>query len=79
MKKHSHLNKLALAVLLMFCTIFAIPALAQTSTQGSITGTVFDNSGAVIPNATVKIVNGGTKSRPNVTRDGWWFFKAPVV
>jgi hypothetical protein len=40
--------------------IFAIGANAQLSGKGSITGTVADTSGAVIPNATVVATNGAT-------------------
>ncbi len=74
-----HVKRLAFAVVLMLVAALAIPAMAQTSTQGSITGTVFDNSGAVIPNATVKIINDGTNASSTVTSDGSGFFKAPLV
>jgi len=41
----------------------AAPALlAQTTTQGAIAGTVSDNTGAVLPNAVVKIVNDATNN-----------------
>ena len=40
--------------------IFAVGANAQLSGKGSITGTVADTSGAVIPNATVVATNGAT-------------------
>src|SRR5580700_5043908 len=39
--------------------VLSVPSLAQVS-GGSITGTVTDPTGAVIPNATVTIVNRGT-------------------
>ena len=44
---------------ILFLT-FAVGANAQLSGKGSITGTVADTSGAVIPNATVVATNGAT-------------------
>ncbi|MDP9050649.1 MAG: TonB-dependent receptor [Acidobacteriota bacterium] len=46
-------------LLAVFCIVEPIPALSQVS-GGSITGTITDPSGAVVPNATVSIVNRGT-------------------
>jgi len=40
--------------------LFAVAAFAQGGAHGAITGTVTDHSGAVIPNATVTIVNQDT-------------------
>ena len=47
---------LTVAVMLLF----AVAAFAQGGAHGAITGTVTDQSGAVIPNATVTIVNQDT-------------------
>ena len=57
---------LSLAALLLSC---ASTLLAQ-STFGSILGTVHDNSGAVIPGATVTLVNSGTSAKRTLTSDG---------
>ncbi len=51
-------SALLLAVALAFLTMPA--AFAQTSTTGSITGTVADPTGAVVPNATVTATSTGT-------------------
>ena len=55
------------------------PALAQSTTQGGIGGTVEDSTGAVIPNATVTILNNGTNSRAQLVSDQSGYFKAPLT
>ncbi|MGC2301303.1 MAG: carboxypeptidase regulatory-like domain-containing protein, partial [Acidobacteriaceae bacterium] len=57
----------------------ANPAAAQTTTEGAIAGTVFDASGAVIPNAAVVMRNVGTDETIRLTTDSSGFFKAPLV
>ncbi len=52
------------------------PALAQVS-GGSITGTVTDPTGAVIPGATVKIVNRGTGIEQTLTTTSAGLFNKP--
>jgi hypothetical protein len=49
--------------------LFAAPRLQSQSTFGTILGTVHDPSGAVIPGATVTIVNTGTSAQHLVTSD----------
>lgn len=46
------------------------PLLRAQSTFGSILGTVHDKSGAVIPGATVTLINSGTSSKRVLTSDG---------
>ena len=53
------------ACALAAATACATAALAQTN-RGAITGTVFDPSGAVLPGATVTIVNAGTNQEQRV-------------
>ncbi|MGH9787323.1 MAG: TonB-dependent receptor [Candidatus Acidiferrales bacterium] len=57
---------------LIFCLTAAIlllapPAGGQVFEKGSITGTVYDPSGAVVPNASVKIIHVATGSERDVT------------
>ena len=47
-----------LFVLALFCTSFVH---AQLSTRGTITGTVTDATGAVVPGATVTVTDEATK------------------
>jgi outer membrane receptor protein involved in Fe transport len=52
---------------------------AQTYTEGSIAGTVFDPNGAVVPNAAILIHNDGTNAEVHLTSDGSGYFKAPQL
>jgi hypothetical protein len=54
-------NGLPLWIACLFALVLStIPALAQTGGEGAIEGTVSDNTGAVIPNASVIATNVGT-------------------
>ena len=46
-----------LMILFLFFFVISKPAFPQSATSTSISGTVLDPSGAVVPNATVEIVN----------------------
>jgi hypothetical protein len=52
---------------------------AQTYTEGSIAGTVFDPTGAVVANAEIVIHNEGNNAEMRLTSDGSGFFKAPQL
>jgi len=67
-------NKLVSA--LAFLLLCAAPAVAQTYTEGSIAGTIFDPSGAVVPNAPITIHNDGTNVDAHLTTDGSGYYKA---
>lgn len=64
------------------CSVaLAVPGIgiAQNTTQGAISGTVFDATNAAIPNASVAIHNNGTNADLKLTSDGSGFFKAPAL
>ena len=63
-------------VMLLICGGYAA---AQTTTQGSITGTTFDATGAVVVHAVVKIVNNATNATTVLTSDSNGGFIAPLL
>jgi hypothetical protein len=54
-------TQLSLALICVYCLTTNLPA--QVSVAGSISGTVIDASGAVIPGATIAVTNEGTGAR----------------
>ena len=48
---------------------------AQSTTDGAISGTVMDSTGAVVPNATITVKNNGTNFSQSVTTDESGFFR----
>jgi hypothetical protein len=62
------------------CLLLALPLLAfGQAITGTIRGTVTDSSGAVVPNATVSVVNTETKLTRTVQTDGSGEFSAPLL
>jgi outer membrane receptor protein involved in Fe transport len=74
------INAICSALFIMCLLLASISVMAQTSTTGTIEGTVSDTNGAVIPNATV-IVSGGSLLRPQTTTSdnngNYRFFQIP--
>jgi hypothetical protein len=68
-----------LAVFLFAACLGPVALHAQTYTEGSIAGTVFDASGAVVPNAAITIHNDGTNAETHLTSDASGYFKAPEL
>src|SRR5215216_2847795 len=58
-----------LSALLMCFALFAGSVLAQTSTTGSIEGTVTDQTGAAVPGIAVKVSSANLISAQTVTTD----------
>src|SRR5579875_2697437 len=52
---------------------------AQSTTQGAISGSVLDTSGAAIPDAKITIVNSATNATVTLVADASGFFKAPLL
>ena len=76
MLKRNHLFHSGFAVMIALCMIFAGRATAQTYTEGSIAGTVFDPGGAVVPGAAIVVHNDGTNAEISLISDGSGYFKA---
>jgi len=76
MSKRIHLFHPGYALVLTLCMLIAGRAFSQTYTQGSIAGTVFDTSGAVVANAAIVIHNDGTNAQIELTSDDTGYFKA---
>jgi hypothetical protein len=68
----------AVALMTLAVLLSALIVIAQTN-SGSISGAVRDQSGAVIPNATVRIVNMGTNAAVTVQTDSEGRYQAPVL
>ena len=65
--------------LLIACLFLTTFALAQSTVDGAIGGTVYDAHGAVVPNATVVVHNNGTNQEQTVTTDSSGYFRAPKL
>ena len=64
----------SLCVMMLVC-LFAVAALAQSTTNGAIGGTVTDPTKAVIPNAKVTVTNEGTKDTKTGMADSFGAFR----
>jgi len=62
-EKHSTALRLGVALAIAACLVLAAPGWAQMSTSATISGTVTDASGAVVPQAQVTITNEATRVR----------------
>src|SRR5258707_13855803 len=62
---------LALTVMVLL----ASGALAQSTTDGAIGGTVTDSSGAAVPNAKVSVRNNGTNAEETMMTDDTGYFR----
>lgn len=73
--------RLGILCLAIFAFAFAVPTVshAQSTTQGAISGSVLDTSGAAIPGAVVTIQNTATNFTVKLTADASGFFKAPLL
>ena len=76
-------NKIWIAMICMAMVYLVLgasaPAMAQVFDTGSITGTITDTSGAVIPNAKVTITNTGTGATVSAVTDGKGGFTASAL
>ena len=73
------LGALTLALFVLIACIGSVALNAQTSTQGGISGTVSDPSGAVVGGAAITIQNKATNALAKTTADGSGFFNVPLL
>jgi Carboxypeptidase regulatory-like domain len=69
----------ALAILAFVASVGSAHLSAQTSTQGAVTGTVTDPSGAVVSGAPIMIQNKATNFTAKATTDASGFFNIPLL
>jgi hypothetical protein len=72
-------TKIKMMALCIALLVTGTALLAQSTTQGAIGGTVFDSTGAVIPNAKIMIRNDATNSEAALVTDASGNFEAPLV
>ncbi len=68
-------NSMRFIVLSLFVLCFSLSAFAQTSTTGSIEGTVIDQAGAAVPGATVIVTSPNLISAQSATTDDSGHFR----
>src|ERR1700674_3034549 len=69
-------NALLVAVL---CSVFSLCPLLYSQANGSLSGTVTDKTGSVVPGATMKITSQGTGITREVKTDGSGHYLAPLL
>ena len=68
-----------LALFLLTACLGTLAINAQSTTQGSIAGSVLDASGAVVPSSSIHIQNVATGFSINLVADASGYFKAPLL
>ncbi len=69
------MKRVAIVVALSMLTLATL--LAQTVTSGDVTGTITDQTGAVLPNATVTLKNNATGAAQTTTTNAQGFYRFP--
>jgi hypothetical protein len=75
----TRLGLFALVLLVLVACLNPAHLTAQSSTQGAISGTVSDPSGAVVGGSAITIQNKGTNAITRVTSDNSGYFIAPLL
>src|ERR1700736_4758147 len=78
-QRHRLLSRSVACVVFSIAICFPTNASAQSKSYTSVTGTVVDQSGAVVPGATVKIHNPVSQFERTVTTDSSGSFSIPNV
>lgn len=80
MKTSKYSRCLSVVVLVMFfCILLPVAALAQSTTAGAIGGTVSDQSKARVPNAKITVQNLGTLQKKTGTTDSFGMFRIATL
>lgn len=66
-------------LILLFMVLWSSVVLQAQTATGSISGTVTDESGAVVPSATVTVTNKATGAARNLTANSEGLFSAPAL
>src|SRR5579863_3815121 len=66
-------------MMLCLCLIFALPIHSQTSGAGTINGTVMDSSHAVVPGASIMVINADTGIAHAYAADSAGLYVAPFL
>lgn len=77
--RRSRLGRLSIVVFAFLMCAWLLPAAARAAESGRITGTVTDQSGAVIPNAKVHLVSDATHTAQDTETGGDGSYSFPVV
>jgi hypothetical protein len=72
-------RRLTLASIALFAFAAVLPLRAQTSGAGNITGTVTDTAGAIVPGASVVVINTDTGATRNLTTNADGSYAAPFL
>ena len=78
------LSKRVVLVVVALCCLFALTPsvlLSQSATSGVVTGAVTDPTGAVVPSATVTLIQQGTNVTQTTTTDssGRYILNATII
>jgi Carboxypeptidase regulatory-like domain len=73
------LKSTRLVSVIIFCALWHAPMFAQSSTTGSINGTITDTSGAIVPGASVTITDTATKDTRTITSNAEGRFTVPFL
>lgn len=73
------LGLFASALFILALCMSSVVLNAQTYTEGALAGTVFDSTGAVLPGASISVVNNATNAATSLKSDGNGYFKVPQL
>src|SRR5215470_6289811 len=68
-----------IVALCVVCFLATALSFAQSTTEGSIGGTVFDKTGAVVPQAKIVVHNNGTNAEFPATSDSSGYFRVNAL